>query len=737
VSNPHLEAALEYAAKGWPVFPLKPRKKVPATPHGLKDASVDPEQIREWWTRTPSANIGFATGHGVVILDVDDLGALTDLQEDANAPAFNTSRTETSEGRYQLFFRTTAAIRNSAGKLRPGLDVRGDGGYVVLPPSVHPSGHVYRWDRNGTPDELPEWLLELLTSPPKPADPANLSNALENFGPGDDTPYGLKALEAEAAIVAGAQEGYRRDRLNTAALKLGGLIAGGYLDEHHVRAELHTAARLTGLPEAEIETTIDHAIEDGKASPRTAPEQVPRRRDKPAAPQSTTRLSPDAQATSASPATRTTAGVISRLSLSSPLDVGWPDAVEDAALHGIVGEYVRLVDPHTEADPAAILLQTLVLAGSAIGRRPYVPVEADRHHTNLDAVLIGETAKARKGTSLGHAQRLVVAADPEWSTRIVHGLSSGEGLIYAVRDPRYETGDDGEEQLVDAGVTDKRLQVVEPEFVSVLKVASRDGSTLTAMLRQAWDNGDLRTLTRREPLAATGAHVSLIGHITVEELRRYLDATEAANGFGNRLLWACVRRSKSLPEGGHVPDGALRAITVRLADAIDFARRQDEVSRDTDARDLWAIEYERLAQGRPGLVGALLARAEAQVLRLALVYALLDKSPQIRVQHLRAALALWDYCERSVLHVFGDSTGNPDADQIIHALRRSSRGLSRTEISNLFGRHLSAPRIGRALLALAERNLAYPETEETGGRPTERWFSYANKASEAKEGTGS
>jgi hypothetical protein len=290
MSNPLLEAALEYAAKDWRVFPIKPGGKKPLTAHGLKDATTDEAAIREWWKRWPAANIGYATGDGVVVLDVDDLGALTDLQEDANAPALNTSRTETSEGRYQLFFRTDAAIRNSAGKLRPGLDVRGDGGYVVLPPSVHPDGHVYRWDRNGTPDEIPAWLLELLVSPPKP--PLVLPSR-EDYGPGDDTPYGLKALEAEAAIVAGAQEGYRRDRLNTAALRLGQLIGGGMLDEQHVRAELTDAARLTGLSEHEIEVTIKNAIEDGKAQPRTAPEQVSRRRDEPPAPVPSEMSEPD------------------------------------------------------------------------------------------------------------------------------------------------------------------------------------------------------------------------------------------------------------------------------------------------------------------------------------------------------------------------------------------------------------------------------------------------------------
>lgn len=102
--------------------------------------------------------------------------------------------------------------------------------------------------------------------------------------PGDDTPYGRKALEAETAIVACAGEGTRRDRLNTAALKLGGLIAGGELDENEVRATLHEAARLTGLPEHEIEVTIRNGIDDGKTRPRIAPEPTTRRREDPPGP---------------------------------------------------------------------------------------------------------------------------------------------------------------------------------------------------------------------------------------------------------------------------------------------------------------------------------------------------------------------------------------------------------------------------------------------------------------------
>jgi hypothetical protein len=399
----------------------------------------------------------------------------------------------------------------------------------------------------------------------------------------------------------------------------------------------------------------------------------------------------------------------------------WPAPLGVHAFYGLLGELVALVEPHSESDPAALLIQAAVMAGNAIGRRPYVQVEADRHCANLFCTLVGETSKARKGTSRGHSQTAVVGADPEWRKNIASGLSSGEGLIYAVRDKRISVDESGEEKTLDEGVTDKRLLCVEPEFSSVLKVAARDGNTVSAQLRQAWDSGNLRTLTRRDPLVATGAHVSMVGHITKEELVRYLDATEIANGFANRILWFCVRRSKLLPEGGHVPEDALRGWSRRLATAFGFARRQDAIDRDPAARQLWIDEYPRLSESQTGLVGALLARAEAHTLRLSLLYALLDRSPEIREPHLRAALDVWDYARRSVIHLFGDSTGSPDADTILRALRANPR-LSRTEISNLFGRHRSAGQIDRALALLAERGLARPETEQTGGRPTEYWY---------------
>jgi hypothetical protein len=284
-----------------------------------------------------------------------------------------------------------------------------------------------------------------------------------------------------------------------------------------------------------------------------------------------------------------------------------------------------------------------------------------------------------------------------------------------------------EEVEADPGVEDKRLLVYEPEFANVLKQTERQGNTLSAALRNTWDGRDLRSLTKNSPARATGAHVSSIGHITAEELRRYLTQTEAANGFANRFLWLCVDRSKLLPEGGIIDPAGLAALRGELAEALDFARNAGEVRRDEEARAIWRDVYGELSEGKPGLAGALLARAEAHVMRLAMLYALLDRSALIQPPHLLAALALWDYVERSVYHVFGDRLGDPIADDLLRLLRTCPAGLTRTEIRDYFQRNASAERIGRALGLLLQHRLARQEQQQTGGRPSERWFATGSR----------
>jgi len=392
---------------------------------------------------------------------------------------------------------------------------------------------------------------------------------------------------------------------------------------------------------------------------------------------------------------------------------------------------VRAIDPYTEADPVATLLNTLAGVGNLLGPGPHARVQHDRHPGRLDVVEVGDSSKGRKGTGWSTPRHLLSQVDPLWAgSRIKSGLSSGEGLIYNVRDalwkrePIKDKGRivDYQEVGADPGEADKRLLIVEPEFASALTVMARAGNILSEVVRQAWDDGNLSPLTRNNPMTATGAHISIIGHITRQELLARLDDTSKGNGFANRFLWALVRRSKLLPHGAAAPDDILQPLVERLTTVFTFARTVSELKRDDDANALWEAVYGTLSEGKPGLLGAIISRAEAQVLRLSVLYALLDCSATIRVDHLKAALAIWEYCEESARLIFGKRLGDPTADRILEALRTAgATGMTDNDIYELFGRNKSANDRARALTMLTSRGLARMDKEETGGRPRTVW----------------
>lgn len=403
---------------------------------------------------------------------------------------------------------------------------------------------------------------------------------------------------------------------------------------------------------------------------------------------------------------------------SPPPKSAWP-VLDAAALHGLAGEVVRAFDPHTEADPVATLVNFGVMFGSAVGATPHVLVGDRRHHANEFAVLVGDTSKSRKGTSNDGPQGVVALADPGWASRALGGLNSGEGLVWAIRDPIEETKN-GETSIKDPGEPDKRLLAIEEEFSAVCRVATRDANTLSETIRRAWDGKPLGNLTKNNPTRCQAPHVSILAHVTQTELLRVIDSTDAANGFGNRFCWASVRRSKLRPEGGRIGDHERARLVVDTRDALAFARRTGEVRRTSEARELWAEVYGDLSAPGAGLFGAMTDRAEAHVLRWSLIYALLDRSREIAVAHLVAALALWDYCAASARFVFGDALGDPIADRVLAGLRGGGP-LDRTQISELFGRHVNASRLDKALGALLTARKARTWPEETGGRRRTVW----------------
>ena len=334
---------------------------------------------------------------------------------------------------------------------------------------------------------------------------------------------------------------------------------------------------------------------------------------------------------------------------------GWPKPLSEVAYHGIVGDVVRAIEPQTEADPAAILVQFLTAVGAACGRGPGFTVDASRHSLNLYCQIVGESALSRKGTSFNQAVAPVLAADATFS--YTTGMSSGEGLIHEVRDPNEDrrkarnkeekerADDDGFiTEVTDEGVSDKRLLVVETEFASVIARMSRDTNTLSPVLRQAWEGATLKTMTKGTPETATGAHVGVVGHITVAELRKKLSETELLSGFANCFLWLCARRSQSLPRGGKTIEWRDSAEVEQIRTTLRFAQViEREHDFDEAAGELWDSEYERFNEAE-GLLAAVTNRGSPQTRRIATLYALLDCCTSIKVEHVRAALEVWRTC---------------------------------------------------------------------------------------------
>jgi len=270
-SNRLQSAALDYVGHGWACFPCVPGGKRPLTRNGLHDASTSETQIIEWWTRWPDANLGVSCGaSGLAVIDVDNPDGSKTLLEVVRAGydvPMTLSQVTGSGGAHYLYAMPSPPVRNTAGRLpgipfdTPGLDLRGNGGYVVAAPS-RTSGN-YEWLKNWTQtvEPAPPWLTQ-----PELEPMALCGDAQADIG--DPVAYGLSALRDEVRKVGAAVEGTRNQVLVTAAFNLGTLVAAGLLDETETGYALYGAATITGLPHKEIQATITNGLEAGKQNPR-------------------------------------------------------------------------------------------------------------------------------------------------------------------------------------------------------------------------------------------------------------------------------------------------------------------------------------------------------------------------------------------------------------------------------------------------------------------------------------
>jgi hypothetical protein len=272
----------------------------------------------------------------------------------------------------------------------------------------------------------------------------------------------------------------------------------------------------------------------------------------------------------------------------------------------------------------------------------------------------------------------------------------------------------------------------------------REGNDLSGVLRQAWDSGLLYSSTKNSPAKSTEkpAHVSVVAHVTAIALREQLTRCDTANGFANRFIWLCAQRSQELPHGGKIGTADFTQVVNYLRDTTQWVMTEFDgdkapVVRDPPANRYWEEIYHDLSEAKPGMLGSVLGRGEAQVMRLALIYALLDRSTWIQRPHLEAATAFWRYSERSAAFVFGEQFVDKEAEKLLAALRAAANGLTSTEISTqVFKKHKRKEEIAEKLSMLAKDGQIRREENKDGRHTTTRWKAVQRIAAKPQGGEG-
>lgn len=722
-TNPRLIAALHYAALGWPVLPLHtpdefgacdcPKRtncespgKHPRTKNGLDDASLDEARVRRWWGIWPEANLAIDLARAALVdIAPDSIDWFAEFIA-RGLPQTLHFASGGGEGHAHYLYARPAGCAVHRDCHTGQYDVL-SAGYAVVPPSLHASGRTYTWLEPADGVVLmsptvpaPSWAVDMLThakssptAPPAPQDaeapPVELrGEALERwygrlFEPkpnGDvDRSYSLWWL-AIVLLEAGCRPVFTEQLLAERDSTLGWTKFTGRRDAS-VRYRIIVARAVAGQGPGHAGS----AHLNGSVASTTVPSTP-----------------------------------------SVPVDAPWPEPLEDVAFYGPLGEFVLAASRQSEADPAAILAMTMSAVSAALNPRTGGYAANAWHPIRISSVIVGPTAKGRKGSASKIAEAVARHADPIFGEHIVEGLSSGEGVIWAIHDAIQKW--DLKKQVwvtEDPGVDDKRVLVVESEFANALRVLQREGNTLSAILRRAWDlppRGVLRMLTKNSPARATGAHVVIAGHVTRDELLRYVDQTELVNGFANRFLWFAARRHQELPFGEEVDPIMIGNFASVVAQAATWSEAGHRMGWASETRDAWQAAYHSLGSGGAGMHAAVTARAEPQVMRISQLFAALDRTNHVSRAHLAAAMAVWAYVDRTCHWIFGDIVGDQHADDILFSLR-SDGPMTRTEISKCLGRNVNSADIGRALTLLRRAGLVDVSTVSTGGRgrPAETW----------------
>ena len=740
-----LDCLKTYISMGWAVLPCSNKTKAPLTPHGFKDASTDWKHVEAWHRQFPGCAWGTSTSAERAALDVDvrHNGHLHLEKLEAEFGKLPPSwKTKTGGGGFHHWLRCppgTKCMSIAKSDTNPKADsitLKADGGMVIIPPSriaiPEHEGRAYAWEVRPWEEQLaeaPAWLFR------KPM----TSKATATASPEADPWVVKEPCSDDLSSHPGSPEGERRKIL---CQLVGVHLARGDSEasimalakawsekckppfdewKKHVeglfRREVGKSKELfPSLPDAEEKKRVEEGLSAEKQMEAEAEE-----------PASCSRSEQEAEQEASSEQE------VNHEQEADNQQEAYPEpafpTLPPEAYHGLFGEMLKAVEPETEADPAGILLGWLTCFGNIVGRGAWVEVGPRRHHPALYVGIVGKTSDA-KGDSWAVSLYPFKQIEPNWaSTCIANGVGSGEGLVERVANDLTMMDGNGKAQVI-PGASDKRCLLRLSELSRCFKLSRRENATLSENLREGWDGEPIHVLNRKGNALDTSEYTfSLLGDITPGVLCKLMKGgTEALDGFANRYLWAWVRSRRSLPMGGNIL--VLKPFLERLRSGLEKAKQAAKVWFDADAQKRWEEVYPSLKVSGDDVPHT--DRARPYALRMALLYALVEGSVVIRLEHLQAALALWSYCRASAKLIFGGqqtAEANDDAEpdplwlRLLNAIMKAP-GISRSGLREVAGHKEPVEEIEAALGYLERSGMAYRKQVKPKGRgaPAECWW---------------
>lgn len=416
-----------------------------------------------------------------------------------------------------------------------------------------------------------------------------------------------------------------------------------------------------------------------------------------------------------------------------------PPRMAEEGFVPLLREIVEAACSSSEAHPVAVAANVIAFFCAMVGRGIFQRIGDAVIHCRPFLLIVGKSGKARKGTAEHTVREIFKRADAilrVWlatGDRLrIHsgGLSTGEGVGYAIRD---EVEADEKGKGGDAGVSDKRLLVIESEFDNLLSQLRRENNTLSATVRNLFDGRDIEPLTKTSRTRASRPHVVIIGHITGHELKEKSTENDAANGLMNRFMMTYVYRPKLVPLPVPTDETRLDALARRIAEAVSTATSKNlhgnntlECTLSDSAKRLWVERYPQMTRDRDGKGGSLLARSEVYARMLAMIFAAMEGRHEIQPSDLLAAIAWVEYWHASVTYVFNcpdEEDGlDPFAAEVLAAIQ-AQPGIKLSELQDKWKRK-KIKEVNRALerlLALAPPLVEERQDKSTGGRTAKKY----------------